>query len=232
MANALANLKVNLPAQANDLDALAKVAKGSDFLPRLQLVTKGKYVDQGKITPGHFGVPQAGGDEILDLGDSVDIIPFLFRPKAMDVSDKEAIITVFDNTEDPEFKRIIAAPKNTGCFWGPTFLVYERSTAAFYELFFNNASGRSEAGKMRAFLPTEQNGGVPGAATITSRYKTKGEWGWHVPVINKCTLEFDAAPAIEAINEAVDKFKTMKGGVEKVQEDENKDDSAGTSRPR
>lgn len=232
MANALANLKVNLPAAANNLDALDKVAKGSDFLPRIQLVTKGKYVDTGKITPGHWGVPQSGGEEILDLGASIDVIPFLFRPKAMDVSDRDAIVTVFDNTEDEEFKRIIAAPKNSGCFWGPTFLIYERSTAAFYELFFNNASGRSEAGKFRAFLPTQENGGVPSAATLTSRYKTKGEWGWHVPVISKCTLEFDAAPAIEVINAAVEKFNSMKTGVEKVSEEENKDESAKSSRPR
>ena len=150
----------------------------------------------------------------------------------MDVSDRDAIVTVFDNTEDEEFKRIIAAPKNSGCFWGPTFLIYERSTAAFYELFFNNASGRSEAGKFRAFLPTEENGGVPSAATLTSRYKTKGEWGWHVPVISKCTLEFDAAPSIEVINAAVEKFNSMRTGVEKVSEEENKDESAKSSRPR
>lgn len=230
MANALAALKgqVNLPAV--DTDALDKVAKGSDFLPRLQLVTKGKYVDTGKIKPGHFGVPQSGGEEILDLGDSVDIIPFMFRPKAMDVSDREAIVTVFDNTEDPQFKRIIAAPKNSGCFWGPTFLVFERSTGKFYEYFFNNASGRTEAGKIRPFLPSEANGGLPSACTISSRYKTKGEWGWHVPVITQCTMEFDTVPTLEQVNETVEKFKAMKGGVEKVTDPEDKDEAGSKSK--
>ena len=233
MANALANLKgkVNLPA--TNMDALDKVAVGSDYLPRLQLVTKGKYVDKGKITPGNFGVPQTGGEEILDLGDNVDIIPFAFRAKAMDVSDKDAIVTIFDNTEDPEFKRIIAAPKNTGCFWGPTFLVFERTTAKFYELFFNNASGRTEAGRMRPFLPSEANEGIPSAANISSRYRTKGEWGWHVPVIAKCTLEFDQAPSIEDIEVAIEKFNNMKSGVEKVQEEEeNKEESGKRKRAR
>lgn len=232
MANALAALKgqVNLPAVDND--ALDKVAKGSDFLPRLQLVTKGKYVDTGKIKPGHFGVPQSGGEEILDLGDSVDIIPFMFRPKAMDVSDRDAIVTVFDNIEDPEFKRIIAAPKNAGCFWGPTFLVFERSTGKFYDYFFNNASGRTEAGKMRPFLPSEDSGGLPSACTISSRYKTKGEWGWHVPVITQCTMEFDTVPTLEQINETVEKFKAMKGGVEKVAEEENKEEAGKSKRAR
>ena len=137
MANALANLKVSLPTMGTDADAaFNEVAKGSDFLPRIQLITKGKYVDTGKIAPGHYGVPQAGGEEIQDLGESIDLIPWAFRPKAMDVSDREAIVTSFDVNDD-EFKRIQGAPKDSGCMWGPVFLVYERTTGKFYEMFWS-----------------------------------------------------------------------------------------------
>lgn len=228
MANALAELKVNVPA--SNMDKFDEVAKGSDFLPRIQLYTRGRFIDTGKIAPGHYGVPQSGGEEVLDLGDSIDIVPFAFRAKAMDVSDRDAIVTVFDNTGDPEFKRIVAAGKDSGCFWGPTFLVYERSTKTFYELFFNNASGRTESGKMRPFLPQE-NDGVPKAATMTSRHRTKGNYSWHVPVINQCTLEFDTVPTVEDIDKAVKKFQEMKSGVER-DSDEDKDEGASTKRAR
>lgn len=223
MTNALTTLNIQLPTlNTDDLGALAEVAKGSNFLPRIQLITKGKYVDTGKIAPGHWGVPLAGGEEIEDLGDKIDVIPFAFRPKAMDVSDREAIVTVYD-THDPEFKRISTAPKNTGCIWGPSFLVLERTTGKFYELFFSNASGRSEAGKMRPFLPTQDNEGQPSPASLGIRYKKTKDYGWHVPVITKCSTPFDSVPDGEEILKAIETFMSMEGGVEKVA-DEKQDD--------
>ena len=74
---------------------LAELTKGTDFLQRMQLVTKGKYVDTQKIQPGRYGVPQPGGEEIVDLGESVDIFPLAVRPKALDMRDRDAIIAVY-----------------------------------------------------------------------------------------------------------------------------------------
>jgi len=223
MANELVPFKVNLPAVTTDeLETLDEVAKGADFLPRIQLVTKGQYVDTGKIKPGHWGVPQPGGEEIEDLGEKIDIIPFCYRPKALDVSDKEAIISVYDVT-DEEFQRIKAAPKNTGCMWGPSFLVLERSTGKLYEMFFGNKSGRQEAGKLKPFLPTEANNGMPSAATLGIRYKKTPEYGWHVPVVTKCSEPFD--PAKMKVNDADilaerEKFLNPEKGAEKVSDEE------------
>jgi len=222
MSNELTPFKVNLPAVSDEqLNTLDEVAKGSDFLPRIQLITKGKYVDTGKIAPGHWGVPLAGGDEIEDLGDKIDIIPFCYRPKALDVSDRDAIIAVYD-VSDPEFQRIKNAPKNTGCMWGPSFLVLERATGKLYELFFGNKSGRNEAGKLKPFLPTQANGGVPSAASLGIRYKQMPEYGWHVPVITKCSEPFDSDNVKftdEQLKTEIEKFlNPEKEGVEKVDE--------------
>lgn len=221
--NELVPFKVNLPVVTEDqLATLDEVAKGSDFLSRVQLITKGKYVDTGKIGPGHWGVPLPGGEEIDDLGASIDVIPWAVRPKALDMSDKEAIVTVYD-TSDPEFQRIKNAPKNTGCMWGPSFLVLERSTGKMYELFFGNKSGRNEAGKMKPFLPTKENGGVPKPATLNIRYKKTPEFGWHVPVIVKCSEEFDPAGiqvTPDRVLEEREKFLNPPKGAEKVPEEE------------
>ena len=225
MGSSLVPFKVNLPAvteeKLNDLEA---VAKGAEFLPRIQLVTKGKYVDEGKISPGRWGIPQPGGDEIIDLGDSLDVIPFDCRPKALDVSDRDAIVSSYD-IKAAEFQRIKTAPKNSGCMWGPSFLVLERSTGKLYELFFSNKSGRNEAGKLRPFLPTAANEGQPAPASLGIRYKKTSEYGWHVPVITKCSEPFD--PAAVKVDEAIivaecKKFQNPDAGVEKVSEEEAK----------
>jgi hypothetical protein len=211
----------NLPAVSDQmLGELAEVSKGADFLPRIQLVTKGKYVDTGKIPPGHWGVPLVGGEDIDDLGTAIDILPLAFRPKALDVSDKNAIISNYDMASD-EFKRIQAAPKDSGCMWGPTFLVIERNTGKLYELFFGNASGRNEAGKLRPFLPGG-NSPSPSPATLNIRYKKTPAYGWHVPVITKCSEPFTSGPKKEEILKAIEKFMAAKGGIEKVEEPETK----------
>lgn len=210
----------NLPAvNAEALNSLDDVAKGSDFLPRIQLVTKGKYVDEGKIGPGRWGVPQPGGDEIEDLGDKIDIIPLDYRPKALDVSDRDASIAVYD-TNDPEFQRIKTAPKNSGCMWGPSFLVLERSTGKLYELFFGNKSGRNEAGKLKPFLVNRM------PATLGIRYKKMPEYGWHVPVITKCSEPFDPEQVNVTPDQMAEEMKKFQNPeeaeVEKVSEEEVK----------
>ncbi|MHC4299389.1 MAG: hypothetical protein ACYS7Y_19100 [Planctomycetota bacterium] len=228
MANELVPFKLNtLPAVPEEqLKALDEVAKGADFLPRIQLVTKGKYVDTGKIPPGRWGVPQAGGEEIENLGEKIDVIPLGFRPKAVDMSDKDAVVTVYD-TKDPEFARIKNTPKGkdgmSGCMWGPSFIVLERSTGQLYELFFCNASGRNEAGKLKPFLPTAANGGALKPASLGIRYIKKPEYGWHVPVITKCSEPFDPAAirvTPEQMEKEIEKFLNPEKGAEKVSEEE------------
>ncbi len=223
MSNELVPFKVNLPAVSKEqLSALDEVAKGADFLSRIQLITKGKYVDTGKIAPGHWGVPLPGGEEIEDLGESIDIVPWAVRPKALDMADKEAIVAVYD-TKDPEFQRIKNAPKNTGCMWGPSFLILERSTGKLYELFFGNKSGRNEAGKLKPFLPTEANNSQPSPATLNIRYKKTPDYGWHVPVVVKCSEAFDLdniQVTPEQLIEEREKFLNPPKGAEKVPEEE------------
>lgn len=220
MSNELTTFHLdNLPAVSDQMfGELAEVSKGSDFLPRIQLVTKGKYVDTGKIAPGHWGVPLPGGEEIEDLGTSIDVLPLTFRPKALDVSDKTAIISSYDINSD-EFQRIKNAPKNSGCMWGPTFLIVERNTGKLFELFFGNASGRTEAGKLRPFLPGG-NSPAPSPATLNIRYKKTPDYGWHVPVITKCSEPFTNGPRKEEILKAIERFMSQKGGIEKVDEKE------------
>jgi hypothetical protein len=101
----------------------------------------------------------------------------------------------------------------------------ERSTGKLYELFFGNKSGRSEAGKLKPFLPSKENKGKPSAASIGIRYKKTPDYGWHVPVITKCSEPFDPANVkfTEAqLSQEIEKFLNPEKGVEKVEEEADK----------
>ena len=211
-------------------DQLTELSKGVDFLQRVQLVTKGKYVDKGKIGPGRYGVPQTGGEDILDLGDAIDILPLCVRPKALDMRDREAVIAVYD-MDSPGFQAIkdLAAQPGGGCMWGPSFLVFERGTGTFYELFMGNKSARAESGNLIKFLAvseeTATRQGVdshgPLPCTLKTRYATRGQHGWHVPVVTKCSEPFTNLPEMDKIREEVTKFTEIKdNGVQNVTEEE------------
>ena len=91
------------------------------------------------------------------LGDTIDIIPLARRPKAIDMTDDEAIIVNYD-PEAAEFKRIAAKSleKESHCMYGPSFLVFERSRGLFLEFFCGSKSSRSEAKKVYPYLPLSQ----------------------------------------------------------------------------
>ena len=137
-------------------DQFADLAKSADFIGRLQLFTKGKAINRKLVGPGNYGIPESD-EEVIDLGDTIDIIPLARRPKAIDMTDTEAIIVNYDPGTD-EFKRIAAQSleKESHCMYGPSFLVFERSTGRFLEFFCGNKSSRSEAKKIYPFLPLTQ----------------------------------------------------------------------------
>jgi hypothetical protein len=209
---------------------LQELTKGTDYLQRIQLVTKGKYVDTGKINPGRYGIPQPGGEDILDLGPEIDILPFVVRPKALDMRDRDAVIAVYDMSLD-SFKEIkeLAADSDSSCMWGPSFLIFERSTNQLYEFFMGNKSARQESGKLLPFLPLsrdkaeekgeEPHGPIP--CTLKVRYAQRANYGWHVPVITKCSEPFTNLPPIDVIRAEIEKFQEAKdNGIERVTDKE------------
>jgi len=136
------------------------------------------------------------------------------------MNDKEAIIACYDATK-PEFARIkdAASKPNSGCMYGPSFLIFERSTGEFYEYFMGNKSARNESGKVVAFLATAERGPLP--MTLRNRYATAGDYGWHVPVAVKCSEPFTNLPPMDKVVAVMEKFAASKEeneGMEKVEE--------------
>jgi len=216
-------------------DLYSELAKGGDYLGRMQLFTKGKAVDKGLIPPGHYGIPDSD-EEIIDLGTSVDLIPLARRPKAIDMNDSEALVISYD-MESPEFKRIAAKSNEpeSHCQYGPSFLVYERTTGRFLEFFCGNKSNRIEAKKLFPFLALSQadidkkaaagndvgdlrpHGPIP--VTLKVKLAENKRGSWHVPVVVKCSTPFTKVPGMEVIVREMQKFLTVKdNGVERVEE--------------
>lgn len=237
MSTALVALDyTQLPSiQVGTDEQLESLAKSADFIGRLQLYTKGKAIDKRLIRGGEYGIPESG-DKIVVLGDSIDVIPFARRTKAIDMSDKDAIIVSYDMNSD-EFKRIQAQAqeKESNCMYGPSFLMFERTSARFLEFFCGSKSTRGEAGKIYPYMMLtpadiekkrengidvsrmEPHGPLP--LTLKSKLVEKGSYSWHVPEVYPCSLPFENLPSIDVIVKEINRFLTTKSdGVEKVKE--------------
>lgn len=234
MSNEIAPVDIGaLPSTqlASDAD-FDELAKGGDFLGRLQLYSKGKAVDKRLIQGGNFGIPE-GKDEIVDLGTSVDLLVFARRPKAIDMKDPENLIIEYDNKSDG-FKRIAmeAGEKDSNCMYGVSFLCFERTTGRWLEFFCGSKSTRIEAKKIFPFLPltaeaiaareledVEPHGPLP--LTLESKYTEKGPYSWFTPQVKKCSTPFTKLPKTDDIIAQVTKFvNPSKEGPEKVVEPE------------
>lgn len=228
MSNELVSLDLTkLPSTQLGSDAdYNDLARSSGFLPRLILYTKGKAVNSRKVSPGEWGVPEKG-EEITRLGDSIDVLVLARRPKALDLNDTDNIITSYDPNSDL-FQDIQqrSAKQNSKCMYGPSFLVFERSTGQFLEYFCGTKSSRGEAGKLYPFCPvtpadieakkaagSDVAGMVPHgprAATLKTRMVEKGDFSWHVPVVLPCSTPFTNLPSAKEVINQIQAFINVK----------------------
>jgi len=176
----------NLPISTVDNKVYDDLATSSSFLGRLQLFSSGTAISKGLIASGEWGIPKSK-DEINVLGKSIDFLVLTRRPKALDISDTEAIIQDFD-PNSAEFKRIAAASseKDSGCMYGVSFLVLERSTGLYLEYYAGTKTARGLASDLFPFIPEAGATSIT-AVTATSRLIEKGTYAWQAPVFKKCS---------------------------------------------
>lgn len=182
---------------AGDNAGALAVSSNLTFLPRIQLYgSSSTIVKQGKFPMGHFGLIRSK-DNIEDLGDSFNALLCSGRAKALRI-DGDNIITIYEHVSD-EFKKIQAesAIKDSGCMYGPEFLLWVPKATSFATYFLCNPTGRNAAGEFNALLRR--------AATIKSKLIETKKFVWHGPQAIACStpLDFD----MEAVKVEVDKFK-------------------------
>lgn len=188
---------VNNPALAKySEDDFNAVAVSADFLPRFQLFgSNSEACKEGKIGIGHYGL--VVGDDIVDLGKEIDVYVVTWRPKALEMAD-DAILAVHD-PKSPDFERIkkLAGVKDSGCMYGPEFLLYVPSQEKFATFFAGSKTSRRESKNIRTVLGC--------AATFKSHLIKTAKYSWHGPVVTPCSSPLDQPDEAE-LAEQVEKF--------------------------
>jgi hypothetical protein len=129
----------------------------------------------------------------------------------------EAVISCYDPNAE-EFKRIAnkSEQPNSGCMYGPEFLVYVPAQKKFATFFMGSKSARKEAPAVKALLQA--------AATLKSKKISTPQYTWFAPQAVPCSTPFDL-PNMDDLKKEVEKFNNPPAQeVEKATEQ-----SAGTS---
>ena len=157
----------------------------SAFLPRLKvLAVTSDLAVEGKAPAGNL-LLERGKDEWVDLGKRLEVYPLCYRFLALKFDENNKVEMQSFDPKSPEFQQIRAEAqeKDSGCAFGPQFLLWVPSLKEFVTFLFGSISFRPESRKMNACLGTPD---VPGCmATFTTKLASNGKNKWFVPVIAK-----------------------------------------------
>jgi hypothetical protein len=195
-----------VPPDAGD-ELFDSMSTSGKYLPYLQMYgSKSEAVGAGKIPMAHYGLV-TGKDKITDLGAQIDVIAVAWRPKAMDTSGED-IINTHDHAS-AEFKRIQEQSEvsDSGCMFGPEFLVWIPSVKKWAGLFMSSKTARREAPAIRERI------GKP--STLDTEFIKTKKYAWHGIVCKPCSTPFDL-PTDEAKDEQIERF--LNPPVEEVDE--------------
>lgn len=191
--------------------ALASV-QASSYLPRLQLMTASHDTcKEGKFPINHYAIIDGGNN--IDVGAETDILFIAWRPQALDMNG-DTVVAVYDH-ESEAYKSIIERAntvKDSGCMYGPQFLVYHPGQGKFATLFLGSKSARRETNACLALLGK--------ASTLKSKLVEWKGYKWQTIVVTPCNTPFDI-PDMEAIKAEVEKFNnpTTEGAPEVAEAD-------------
>ena len=204
----------DLPVKFDD-SVFDDIAKSKDYLSRVQVMGgNSDYVKEAKIQIGHYALIH-NKDSFADLTQQFDCLVVGWRPKAMDVGG-EQVISVYNHEKD-EFKRIQekSAEQNSGCMFGPEYLLWLAEAKTFATFFFSSKSARREAGNMKSC--------VGRAATCRIQLIKTKKFSWHSPEIVACSTPFDI-PGVPELKEQLEKFNNPpESDIETVDDAEKSD---------
>src|SRR4051812_46422766 len=158
-------------------------------------------VKEGKINQGCYGLVR-GKDQIEDLTKEVPVLVLGWRPKALQIG-KEDILSIY-NPASAEFKRIAtladSGAQDTGCMYGPEFLVWIPSAKAFATFFMSSKTSRREAPQVKALMGK--------AALLKAQLIKAGKFVWHGPVCTMYSQPVSDMPDMAEVTEQVTKFNS------------------------
>jgi len=207
-----ADLKALATGNMSD-EVFDQIAGSGGYFARLSLQTStSRLCKQGKIPANHFALITTAS-KFEDLGKSVDVLVLCARAKAVNMNADEFKV-VYDTKSD-DFKKLMAESeiKDSGCTYGPEFLVYIPAAKSYALLHCNNASTR------RAEVAEALRGLILMGATLGSVYVETTKHEWYTLAVNPCSTISDA-PAISDVKENMQKFIDEQKGDEKSETNE------------
>lgn len=168
------------------------------FLQRLQLFgSKSDACTEQRIGIGHWGL--VNDDVITDLGEETEVAVLAFRAKALDTN-----ADVIVNEHDPHSETFAAIRersyvKDSGCMYGPEFLMYVPSQDVFATYFASSKTARREAKKFQPLMGKAATLKVKLIDPPASKYK------WHGPVVLPCSSPL-SVPDIKIMQAEIEKF--------------------------
>ena len=199
---------------STDLDVFESMSDmGDAFLPRLQLFSgKTDACTEGRIPVNHYGL--VDGDDIIDLDTEIIVAVLAARHKAM-CTDGDVQSSFDPNSE--LFKDFVARSsiKDSGCMYGPEFLVFVPSAGKFATYFMGSKTARREAKKFKPLMSKP--------AKLSSKPIEKGKFKWLGPVILPSDEVVDIPDMAKATAEC-EKFRNPpEDKVEAAPSDEGRD---------
>ena len=205
-----------LDTHSNDVyDALSS----GSFTPRIQLMTsKSALVEEGKFKANNYAL--VSGQDHKDVGASVDVIVCSRRPKALEIGDDGTVTDVHDlNLVDGqatgEFKRIMDradSEKDSGCMYGPEFLLWIPLENKFATFFCGGKTTRREAKRIQERMGK--------GMTLKSKFIKTKKFSWTSPDTFDCSNKL-SPPEEELFKKTVNNFQNppVKEQVEEAEED-------------
>jgi hypothetical protein len=191
---ALPDFGVAQYAEKDQFDQMVK----SSFLPRISLIGgSSNLLKEGKMHVGRYALIR-NKEDFVDMGPEFNCIPLIYRFTAMRFD--PAKMEAFYDPNSEEFKQIQAesGEQDSGCGYGPEFLLWLPHFKECATYFFSSTSARPEARKVDALIRKY--------ATFKAKLVSNTKNKWHVPVVVPCSVELEL-PKIEVLTPVVEKFK-------------------------
>ncbi len=170
--------------QKYDEKAFESVVSSGAFLPYMQLMTSSsKVVKKQEFPENHYALVQSGNR--IDLGKEVDVLPLVWRPRAVEIGDDDGVLSAYD-PEEAEFKRIqeiAARPGLNGCMCGPEYLIWLPKQQRWTTFLMGSKSAKREAPNMSKRLNM--------ATTLKSHFIETKSYSWWAALVVPCTAQFE-----------------------------------------
>lgn len=199
MSNDLSVLGSELPANRYASEDVFGAITSAAFLPRLQLMSSNSdIVKEGKLGIGRWALLRSN-DNFIDLSPEVNVFVLAWRAKALEIGDQ---VMSFYDPKSEDFKKVMVKSEqpNSGCLYGPEFLVYIPSENAFASLFMASKTARREAPNVKAILETKEK-----KATLKVRLIKNTQYSWHGPVATICSQQLPL-PDLDAARDQITRF--------------------------